>query len=97
MLSVQRAVWGGDIIECLLKADHIALDKGDTEVQHLVGGGRAFGNKTIRNTLTLLMHDEVTEDRIRRDGGEEGCQEKKLEVMEREHVEMYREQDERAG
>ena len=90
MLSVKGAVRNRDVVEGLLKATHIALDKGNTEVQYLVCGGRAFSSEAIRGTLTLFMDDKVTEGRTRRDCGDEGSEDEELEAAEREHAEVYR-------
>ena len=91
MLPVEGAVGSRDIIEGFLKATHIALNKGNSEIKHLVCGSRALQSKTIRSTLTSLVDHKVTEYRVSKDSGDEGSDEEKLEVAKDEHGGLERE------
>lgn len=87
MLTVQLATRGRDIEQGLLEAGHVALDEGDTEVERLLGGGSALGDEAIRDSLALLVQDEVAEGGARgtRGDGDEGGEEEELERAEDTH------------
>lgn len=64
MLAVQLARGSADVVQRLLKARHITLNKGDAQVEGGVCRCRAVVDETLWDVLPLLVYDHVTSNGV---------------------------------
>ena len=76
VLAIESISWSTDSVEFLFKASHVTVHKCQAEVEDLVRWRSTNLSEAIRNLRSLLMQNEVAEQRRGRGSGDERSEDK---------------------